>query len=720
MKNLRKYLCLALALVLAFGLLPGTAAAASTITPGGSAVSGTLTWGSSYAEYVLPTMYSSDSWGVELSVTVSGTSDYEIWLTLYSGDYDGYTGNYESQTEDFYPHNTNAYETKTANGFTYKSPVVNHSADRYKYGISIPEYMWEDMPSNARVSYSLKLYKQTTSNSGFIDVNPGDWFYDYVVWGASNRLIEGVGDNRFSPNGTLTRAQFITILARYAYIDATDYAMAGYFDDCDDSSWYGSNVTWAYENGIADATGYRRFSPHANIPRQDLVIMLYRYFKYVGKDVSVSNPNILNSYTDRGSLSTEGRSAFAWAIENGIISGVGDNRLSPHTTATRAQASKIFMISDEVLHSTTPNPPDDSYLRPGTYVCYEDSWGQTYNAAYRPVLTINADASFSLYYNTGEGMDTLTGICDPSLMGGPEFFILKVQTPTIYYMDTYLFHIETNGDVKLLEFLGVTPENSVFERASGYQIVGGNSNDAPDGVETGDKLPIDDGNETPRDSGFYVKNTARNDWVVDYGDDFSPNEILNAMTGSYVLDGTWEITYEYSLTFRGQLEYWAAYDYKKTPEELTTSQYNEVYELALVTYRGFLLGDSEDFRLQRYVSTGFLYEGTGYYRTSGNGGPRHYNQALGGGTYQYWVVTTETTDISVDEYGYDTHINPDDCSITIIYTWDNYKMPGETYTSEMKLFFSLDSNGKLCADGIKYCHDSFGHMTTMEIHLKQA
>jgi hypothetical protein len=352
---------------MSLGLLPATVSAASSITPGGATVSGTLTPDSGSAEYTLPAMNAADSWGVEFTVNVNGAPDYEIWLTLYSGDYDGYTGDFETETEDFYATSTNDYETKTASGFTYKSPVISHAADSYKYEVSIPEYMWADLPSSVKISYSLKLYKETATDtptpsvSGFSDVKSGDWFYDAVVWGVDKGLFQGTGGAKFSPNDSLNRAQFVTILSRRANIDPSDYAMANDFDDVDYNAWYGSPVTWAYEIGVTSGTGTRQFSPMTNISRQDLVTMLYRYVGLVGGDTNLNNSNALRSFTDRGDVALYARDAFTWAIDKGIISGTGNSKLSPTATATRAQAAKIFMTADEYLSYKAPVDVDAQY-----------------------------------------------------------------------------------------------------------------------------------------------------------------------------------------------------------------------------------------------------------------------------------------------------------------------------------------------------------------------
>lgn len=48
----------------------------------------------------------------------------------------------------------------------------------------------------------------------FFDVPASSYYFDAVAWGQWNEIINGVGNNRFNPNGICTRAQIVTMLYR--------------------------------------------------------------------------------------------------------------------------------------------------------------------------------------------------------------------------------------------------------------------------------------------------------------------------------------------------------------------------------------------------------------------------------------------------------------------------------------------------------------------------
>lgn len=159
----------------------------------------------------------------------------------------------------------------------------------------------------------------------FDDVESGAWYYDAVTYVAQSKLMQGIGDNRFDPDGTTTRAMLWTVLAK---LDGVDTA-AG-------SVWYEASQKWAMENGISDGS-----APNGSITREQFVTMLYAYAKYKGIDVSVGDETNILSYEDAFSISEWAIPAVQWACGSGLMKGDGAN-LMPGASATRAQSATLL------------------------------------------------------------------------------------------------------------------------------------------------------------------------------------------------------------------------------------------------------------------------------------------------------------------------------------------------------------------------------------------
>lgn len=172
----------------------------------------------------------------------------------------------------------------------------------------------------------------------FTDVHTGDWFYGAVVYAYENGMMDSIGNNRLSPNGTTTRAMIVTILHRQENQPASSYST---FTDVSAGQWYTIAVAWAVSNGIMDGYGDGRFGPDDTITREQMAAILYRYAQLKGYDVSSTGD--LSGYTDAAQVSEWARTAIGAANAQGLITGNTATPLNPTGSATRAEVATILM-----------------------------------------------------------------------------------------------------------------------------------------------------------------------------------------------------------------------------------------------------------------------------------------------------------------------------------------------------------------------------------------
>lgn len=165
--------------------------------------------------------------------------------------------------------------------------------------------------------------KQDSSEASkkFTDVADGAWYSEAVYYAFRNGLMNGTFDTQFSPDGNVTRAMVMTVLARLAGEDTSGGV-----------TWYENGMAWAIKNGISDG-----INPEANITREQLVTMLHRYL------MAPAASGNLNKFQDSSSVSSYAQDAMTWATVNGIVNGMTENTLTPKSFATRAQFAAILM-----------------------------------------------------------------------------------------------------------------------------------------------------------------------------------------------------------------------------------------------------------------------------------------------------------------------------------------------------------------------------------------
>lgn len=180
----------------------------------------------------------------------------------------------------------------------------------------------------------------------FADVPVSAWYCDAVEYVYENGLMSGVSGGRFAPNDTLTRAMLVQTL--YAMEGRPAAASAG-FADVASGDWYASAVNWAAANGVVSGVSETGFGPNNALTREQLALILYRFAQYKGYDVTGTSD--LAAYADGSSVSGWAAEAMSWAVNAGLISGVGGNQIAPTGTATRAQVAQILMnFCENVAH----------------------------------------------------------------------------------------------------------------------------------------------------------------------------------------------------------------------------------------------------------------------------------------------------------------------------------------------------------------------------------
>ena len=109
----------------------------------------------------------------------------------------------------------------------------------------------------------------------FTDVGEGSWYYDAVQYAYINGFFGGIDASTFKPDGTMTRGMFVTVLGRMAGVDQAAYTGLYFFEDVAEDAWYAPYVAWASRYGIADGVGNNKFNPNGLITREQLAVLLW-------------------------------------------------------------------------------------------------------------------------------------------------------------------------------------------------------------------------------------------------------------------------------------------------------------------------------------------------------------------------------------------------------------------------------------------------------------
>lgn len=201
---------------------------------------------------------------------------------------------------------------------------------------------WEPelAPVTCDVTYTALYTVELTVE--FTDVAEQAWYYDEVYEAVELGLFTGMGEGRFAPDATMTRAMLVTVLYRLA--GAPEVEGDCPFGDVPQGIWYEQAVIWAAGEGITTGITAQRFAPDAPITRQQMVTILFRYAAYAGRNTDYRQS--ISYFPDSAQVADYALDAMKWALYLKIITGVEENGsvyLRPEGEASRAQVAAILV-----------------------------------------------------------------------------------------------------------------------------------------------------------------------------------------------------------------------------------------------------------------------------------------------------------------------------------------------------------------------------------------
>ena len=241
----------------------------------------------------------------------------------------------------------------------------------------------------------------------FTDISKDDWCLDAVRWAVDNDLMCGVSEKEFAPDDTATRAMAVTILWRMADTPAATAKVL--FTDIKDDAWYAGAVAWAVSEGIVNGSGENEFSPDTPVTREQLAAVLYRYAQTIGRGFTGAWAFPLN-FSDAASVSEYAYEPLCWMTMKNIITGMDDGTLAPKENATRARIAAIFKrfavdsLSYEEFKALAPEKQKQAFSAMSGSEIYElvknsdENWPVT---SYDLISPENAKETIILYDNNG-------------------------------------------------------------------------------------------------------------------------------------------------------------------------------------------------------------------------------------------------------------------------------------------------------------------------------
>lgn len=185
------------------------------------------------------------------------------------------------------------------------------------------------------------------TNQIFKDVSPNNWFYNSVMQSANENIFSGINKDTFSPNDSMTRAMYVTIMGRIAQVDK-NYSINNFsYTDLKADAYYVPYVMWAVEKGITQGIGNNKFNPDSKITREQMATFTVRFFDAYEIPYPENTVTILPKDLDEVSPWAQEAVLKLWS--SGLFKGDEKGNFNPENNATRAEAAAFSLRINEKI-----------------------------------------------------------------------------------------------------------------------------------------------------------------------------------------------------------------------------------------------------------------------------------------------------------------------------------------------------------------------------------
>ncbi len=156
-------------------------------------------------------------------------------------------------------------------------------------------------------------------NKHFNDIDASS-YKEAILALARRRILNGVSEDIFAPEQSMTRAEFCAMIVRAMNLTAKGATIN--FNDVSKKDWYYDYIAIAYKNGVVKGKSVKTFDPNGIITRAEAAMMLYNCADLLALDKTITKSErnfYLPSYLDYASIPKWSRDALTFAVKYKLI-----------------------------------------------------------------------------------------------------------------------------------------------------------------------------------------------------------------------------------------------------------------------------------------------------------------------------------------------------------------------------------------------------------------
>ena len=194
-----------------------------------------------------------------------------------------------------------------------------------------------DRKSSDTITINEEEVAKSAPNINFIDVKNNHWAIDYIRFVVQRGIMVGVDKDRFDPNGKLSRAMLISMLARISKEKVED---AKQVEGISQNQWYSKDMNWAVNAKIVQKNIDGKYDPTQALTRSEMATIIGRYLEYKAIKLEESKKEI--SFKDMNNMSEETMKYVNILAKYEIVVGDKTGKFNPDASLTRAETAVVM------------------------------------------------------------------------------------------------------------------------------------------------------------------------------------------------------------------------------------------------------------------------------------------------------------------------------------------------------------------------------------------
>lgn len=174
----------------------------------------------------------------------------------------------------------------------------------------------------------------------------GHWASDAINQWSNAGVVQGIGDNQFNPNGSMTRAEAAQTFVNLLKLPAAKEVVTG-FDDMTPGAWYEAAISACVENGILNGVEENLMDPNGTVTREQFFVMFARALGIP------SQTSMSKAFADADNVSGYATGAINALVNNGFVKGYTATTIAPKDNIDRA--SVVTLLSQTIVAYATSN-----------------------------------------------------------------------------------------------------------------------------------------------------------------------------------------------------------------------------------------------------------------------------------------------------------------------------------------------------------------------------